>query len=120
MCFSQIRNDIRNSKKYLTSPRDFWKDIERVFVNAKAFNDSVDVYNAAAALHEKANQFLKNKKLIEYVDVNCRATMEESKFTIFMRQLAKDLRKGIIDTTKVDPRFAVSSQSRSGRGPSPL
>ena len=43
-----IRDSIRSSKKYVVSPQDFWKDIERVFVNAKVFYDSVDVYNAAA------------------------------------------------------------------------
>ena len=48
ICFSMIRDSIRSSKKYVVSPQDFWKDIERVFVNAKVFYDSVDVYNAAA------------------------------------------------------------------------
>lgn len=91
-----IRQDIRQTKKYMLNPKDFWKDIERVFVNAKAYNDSPEVYNAAAQLHEKANQFLKNKKLIDVVDVNCRATMDESRYTLFMRKVAKDLKKGIV------------------------
>jgi len=95
VCFSQIRADIRSSKKYLLSPKDFWKDIERVFVNAKAWN-AVDVYTAAASLHEKANTFIKNKKLAEQVEINSMATMDESRFILFMRKVAKDLRKGIV------------------------
>ena len=78
------------------SPKDFWKDIERVFVNAKAFNDSPEVYKAAAQLHEKANQFLKNKKLIDFIDVNSRASIEEGKHAIIMRKIGKELRKGIV------------------------
>lgn len=91
-----IRDSIRNTKKYIVSPHDFWKDIERVFVNAKVFNDSVDVYNAASQLHEKANAFLKNRKLCEQVEVNSKATMDEMRFTLFMRKIAKDIKKGIV------------------------
>ena len=78
------------------SPREFWRDIERVFVNAKAYNDSPEVYNAASQLHEQANQFIKNKKLCDFVDGNSRATMEESKFTLNMRRIAKTFKKGIV------------------------
>ena len=77
-------------------PANFWKDIERVFVNAKAYNDSPEIYNAAEKLHDKANQFLKNRKLIEVVETNSKATMDEQRFTLFMRKVAKDLRKGIV------------------------
>ena len=47
-------------------------------------------------MHEKANQLLKNRKLVEVVEVNSRATMDESRYTVFMRKIAKDLRKGIV------------------------
>ena len=77
ICFSTIIQDIRQTKKYLLNPKDFWKDIERVFVNAKAYNDSPEVYNAASILYEKAIQFTKNKKLCEVVEANSRATIEE-------------------------------------------
>lgn len=96
ICFKMISDNVRNTKKYLVSPADFWKDIERVLINAKVFNDSVDVYNAAVALHEKANAFLKNRKLVEQVLTNGQATMDETRFTLFMRKIAKDLRKGIV------------------------
>ena len=70
-----------------------------MFVNAKAYNDSPEVYNAASLHHEKANQFIKNKKLGEVVDGNSRATMDESRFTVCMRKIAKDLRKGIVPSS---------------------
>lgn len=79
-------------------------------MNAKAYNDSSEVYNAASQLHEKANQFIKNKKLAEVVEANSRATMDENRYTVSMRKVAKDLRKGIVPSSAVEqPRLPTET-----------
>jgi len=47
VCFSRIQANIRANKRYLTNPEHFWTDLSSVFVNAKAYNDSPEIYNQA-------------------------------------------------------------------------
>jgi hypothetical protein len=87
MCFSIIRNNLKtHSKKYLFNLKLFKQDIERIFVNAKTFNaSSTEVYKAAHMIHEKANQIMSNKPLMEIIDNFSKQSIEEAKFLNYVR-----------------------------------
>lgn len=72
MCFSMIKKELRlNSSRYLTNPKLFRQDVDRVFVNAKNFNaNETEVYAKACNLQEKANHILNNTHLVSVLELN--------------------------------------------------